>query len=103
MSVYRDGFESWKDVASNFSADIPEPDEVLFAEYDLSQAYEGSADVIYRSGDKYYWASGSHCSCYGLEGQWDPVEYDAASTLAVALERHYQSEKWAPLIARLRA
>ena len=102
MSVYLDGFSSWKDVARDFQTDAPEPDEVLFAEYDLSQAYEGSADVIFRRGDKFYWASGGHCSCYGLEGQWEPVEYDA-ETLAAALERHYHRDKWAPLIAQLRA
>lgn len=95
--TYIDGFKSWKDVQTEFSGgdvictvkpeDIKEPDEVLCAMYDLSEFYEGSATVIYRNGRKYYVVSGSHCSCFGLEGQWDPVEYDNKELLIAALEK----------------
>jgi hypothetical protein len=80
--TYQDGFidtydgkAGWAAVQSEFQMDEPEPDEVYFALYDLSQAYEGSADVFYRRGERFFYATGGHCSCYGLEGQWEPEEY----------------------------
>ena len=47
--------------------------EVLLATYNYEN-YEGYAFVFFRKGDKYYEVHGSHCSCYGLEGQWEPEE-----------------------------
>jgi hypothetical protein len=82
MEVYRGQFGSWADVQREFEMDVPEPDDVIYAEYD-TPPYEGYANVIYRNGDRYYWAYGSHCSCFGLEGQWDPEEYDARSRVEV--------------------
>jgi len=44
--------------------------EVLFAYYDC-QDYSGDATVLYRHKGELYLQSGGHCSCNGLEGQWD--------------------------------
>lgn len=101
MEIYNDGFEKWADVASNFAPEmwsmkpeeravaqaalIPEPEEVLFAGY-RTPSYEGYALVVYRNGDKYYTVEGSHCSCMGLEGQWNPEEY-SKETLRQVYER----------------
>lgn len=85
IEVYRGSFDSWDDVRREFEIDVSEPDDVIYAEYD-TPSYEGYANVIYRNGDRYYWVYGSHCSCYGLEGQWDPEEYDGRS-LIEALRR----------------
>ena len=85
IDVYEGSFSSWEDVCRQFEESIPQPDEVIFAVYD-QEMYEGSADVIYRNGERFYWVSGSHCSCYGLEGQWDPEEY-SAELLIAALRR----------------
>jgi hypothetical protein len=52
---------------------IPNKSEVLFASYG-GGSYEGDAVVIFRKGEKLYEVNGSHCSCYGLEGQWKPEE-----------------------------
>ena len=82
MEVYDGRFGSWADVQREFQMDMPEPDDVIYAEYDTPY-YEGYANVIYRNGDRYYWAYGSHCSCYGLENQWDPEEYDARQLVEV--------------------
>jgi hypothetical protein len=76
MSDMYDGFEDWKDVQTQFEMDDPEPDEVLYASYEC-EYYEGWSTVIYRNGDKFYYNYAAHCSCYGLEGQWDPEEYTA--------------------------
>ena len=87
MNVYDGDFDSWADVCRYFEEEVAEPDEVLLAVYDID-GYEGSADVIYRNGEQYYWVHGSHCSCYGLEGQFDPEEY-SAELLVAALRRGY--------------
>lgn len=70
--IYDGMFSDWSDVQSNFQMKEPEPEQVIWASYDCAD-YEGEALVIYRNGDKYFTASGGHCSCYGLEGQWEPV------------------------------
>jgi hypothetical protein len=87
--VYEGSFSSWEDVCFYFDEAISEPDQVIFAVYD-QEMYEGYADVIYRVGDRFYWASGSHCSCYGLEDQWSPEEYSLDELVAALLRgRHF--------------
>jgi hypothetical protein len=76
MYNYDDGFDDWRDIQRQFDMEVPEPEEVLYAQYDI-EGYEGSAIVIYRIGDRFYINFGGHCSCYGLEGQWDSEEYSA--------------------------
>lgn len=48
-------------------------DEVLLASYTYED-YSGDAFVLFRKSDKLYEVNGGHCSCYGLEGQWEPEE-----------------------------
>lgn len=48
--------------------------EILLASYDEVWAYDGEAYVLFRKDGKLYEVHGSHCSCYGLEGQWEPEE-----------------------------
>jgi len=47
--------------------------EILLAAYTY-ESYEGDAFVLFRQNGKLYEVNGGHCSCYGLEGQWDPEE-----------------------------
>ena len=47
--------------------------KVLFAAYDC-EGYEGYAMVIFSKNGKLYEVNASHCSCNGLEGQWEPEE-----------------------------
>lgn len=99
LPIY-DGFENWQDVAVNFNTGyawddeakaaalikIPEPEEVIIAA-DNQEGYEGDAWIVYRNGEKYYEVEGSHCSCMGFEGQFDPQEYENAELLLAALEK----------------
>lgn len=48
-------------------------DEIIFAAYDIGD-YQGHALVIFERDGKLYEVNGSHCSCMGLEGQWQPEE-----------------------------
>lgn len=73
--VYHGDFSNWADVGSNFhlSKTETEPD-LVFAVYD-TPPWEGYATVVFRRDGKWFHASGSHCSCMGLEDQWAPEEF----------------------------
>jgi hypothetical protein len=88
MSVYFGQFSSLEDVADEFSGsgyydggNISKEDilntlrsaKVLYALYG-TPSYEGYGFVLYEKDGKLYEVNGSHCSCYGLEGQWSPEE-----------------------------
>lgn len=47
--------------------------EVLLASYGQDN-YCGAAFVLFKKNGILYEVNGSHCSCYGLEGQWEPEE-----------------------------
>ena len=80
-------FGSREDVRLQFSAeniaDFPTEDEILFAAYD-TPPYEGYALVVYARDGVLYEVNGSHCSCNGLEGQWEP---EATPRAALAMRQ----------------
>ena len=47
--------------------------EILFATYTYED-YSGFAYVLFQRDGKLYEVVASHCSCYGLEEQWEPEE-----------------------------
>ena len=75
MSKYIENFKSLEDVISSYTA----PDDALkgatvyLAWYGYGD-YCGSSLVIFKKDGKLYEVNGSHCSCNGLEGQWEPEE-----------------------------
>jgi len=83
--MYYNDFDNWADVQEEFQMVEPEPEEVLVADYSCED-YEGDAYVVYRKGNMYYTVNGGHCSCFGLEGQWEPEAYDI-QTLYLALDK----------------
>jgi hypothetical protein len=79
-------FKSIEDVREEFKveADAPFPSDenIVVAGYDY-ESYEGEAWVLYKNDDgNLYEVNGSHCSCHGLEGQWEP---EATSWDALAI------------------
>lgn len=70
MSFYN-GFNDKEDVGQQFDIKLEDNIQLLYAHYEQG-SYEGEATVIYSQNDKLYEVHGSHCSCYGLEGQWSP-------------------------------
>ncbi len=54
--------------------------EILLASYGTPD-YEGYAFVLFRRDGRLYEVNGSHCSCYELEGQWEPEETTAEALL----------------------
>lgn len=73
MNLFKDLFDDAGSVVTEFGApaDALEGAEVLIASYSYED-YSGYAYVLYRKDGQFFETSGSHCSCYGLEGQWDP-------------------------------
>ena len=51
--------EKWKNI------------NILFASYECG-SYDGDAFVLFEREGKLYEVNASHCSCYGLEGQFEP-------------------------------
>ena len=81
MAIYKGIFEKKEDVFQEFSEGYDEMDSsmreemkncnILFAWYG-NGSYDGSTFVLFERGGELYEVNGGHCSCYGLEGQWDP-------------------------------
>ena len=80
--IYREAFSDWENVRIEFSQTYGEPDpdipaqepKFVFAAYEQG-SYDGDAVVIFSDdGVAFNMVAGSHCSCFGLEGQWSPDE-----------------------------
>lgn len=86
--VYKDDFDNWQDVKNNFEIEREEP-QYIFAIYD-NGGYDGWALVIFSDdGLNFFTVEGSHCSCYGLEGQWEPETTTFAALHHMATEASY--------------
>src|SRR5688572_23578212 len=81
--IYFDNFTCVDDVIANFN--ISERDlegcEIIYAHYDTPE-YEGYACVIFIKDGVLYEVNGSHCSCNGLEDQWEPEETTVLALLS---------------------
>ena len=55
--------------------------KILVASYTYED-YNGSAFVLFEKSGKLFEVNGSHCSCYGLEGQWEPEETTLEALIA---------------------
>lgn len=53
--------------------DFPRHDQILFA-VNRDHGYEEDCLVLYVKEGKLFLVEGSHCSCHGYEGQWEPDE-----------------------------
>jgi len=73
--IYMGLFEDMENVFNNFS--VSEENragiDIIFAAYEYED-YSGSAFVIFLKEGILYEVHGGHCSCNGLEGQWEPEE-----------------------------
>lgn len=69
-------FKDAADVYKQF--DIEPVGEIFLAHYE-TPPYEGYAFVLVSIDGTLYEVHGSHCSCHGLENQWEPEECDVAA------------------------
>ncbi len=74
-TIFVGSFDNKQNIINCFEADALALDgaDLLYAEYD-NEDYDGSAVVIFKRDGKLWAVYGSHCSCDGLEGQWEPEE-----------------------------
>jgi hypothetical protein len=75
---------------------------ILYAMYEYED-YEGSALVIFERDGQLYEVHGGHCSCYGLENQWEPAsatieyltkQYAADANVTAALMQWRPKKVW---------
>jgi hypothetical protein len=71
--LFSEEFDSIKSIEDNFDIKLDDGEEILAACYNIG-GYEGDAYVLFRQNGKLFEVFASHCSCYGLEGQWSPEE-----------------------------
>src|ERR1035438_2426052 len=73
--AFHANFTSREDVIKEYHAPANALDNamVYLAWYGYG-SYDGSSLVLFKKDGKLYEVNGSHCSCYGLEDQWEPVE-----------------------------
>jgi hypothetical protein len=90
--MYKDEFSCRKDVEDNFQVTLSN-ENILFAGYGY-ECYEGNAYVLFEQDGKLYEVEGGHCSCYGLEGQWDPVEATKETIQQRITADNYNMRPW---------
>lgn len=80
-------FHDWADggeaaMLSDFAIEksVIDGANILVASYTYED-YDGSAYVLFERGGDLFEVHGGHCSCYGLEDQWEPEAVDVASIL----------------------
>jgi hypothetical protein len=67
-----DEFTGYGARGTDGATQLPAGWRILYAGYEC-ESYEGDAFVLLRDAEgNLYSVSGSHCSCMGLENQWDP-------------------------------
>lgn len=94
-SVYKEFHEhSWGSSDNEFP--LPKHLKILYADYTYED-YSGDAYVLGYNFDKQQWfeVHGSHCSCYGLEDQWDEEYYDSKEQLIAVMKKRFSREsRW---------
>ena len=83
-------FKSKQDIIRNYECDENALDgaTIHLAWYGYG-SYWGSSLVVFERDGKLYEVNGFHCSCCGLEGQWEPEE---TSWEALAMRNLYADE-----------
>ena len=94
-AVYLHDFGGIDDVASEFSErpDTFDGVEILLASYSQGN-WSGDAFVLFRKGGELFEVNASHCSCHGLEGQWEPEPTTVAALRHRLDEGTLGSDDW---------
>lgn len=83
--MFYNNFSDVEDIISNYGIKDTEllGATIIYADYTYEE-YTGSSYVLFWKDGKYYEVYGSHCSCYGLEDQWDPEEITISELMKLA-------------------
>ncbi|MDE2101752.1 MAG: hypothetical protein KGL39_31185 [Patescibacteria group bacterium] len=88
MSAYLENFSDRKSIEDAYQCEIPAEAEILLAWYGYGD-YCGSSLVIFRRNGELYEVNGGHCSCTGLEDQWEPEKTTTAALRTREFYDHY--------------
>ena len=88
--------QAWHERNAELEKKIKEWEDIhiLFASYSY-YCYSGHAFVLFERDGKLFEVNGSHCSCYGLEGQWKPEETTIEALEHRLLNGSLGNEEWA--------
>lgn len=75
--MFKGEFENASDVLDAFKVTDDQRDgvNIIYAEYEFEEC-DGSATVVFERNGDLFEVYGAHCSCYGLEWQWEPELID---------------------------
>ena len=73
QGIYEGNFGCREDVEKQYQVELDKDVRILYAGY-WYKDYFGDSVVLFNYGRRLYEVRGGHCSCYGLERQWDPDE-----------------------------
>lgn len=74
VDLYEHDFTDFQDVVGCYRANVTE-DDIMIIQADYTyEDYSGWSNVYFfdKRDNQFYEVHGSHCSCYGLEDQWEP-------------------------------
>lgn len=77
----------------NVSQEVKSNANILFATYNYKD-YSGYAFVLLEKYGKLYEVNGSHCYCYGLEGQWELEETSLEAIRDRLVKGRFGVEDW---------
>lgn len=90
-SVYQ-AFQEYTWGSDRSRPPLPKHLKIYYADYTY-ECYSGDAYVLGYNTQlkKWFEVHGSHCSCYGLEGQWDEEYYETKSSLLEVLGKRFEA------------
>lgn len=86
--VYQGDFEDRSVVFNQFDFPDDSKYQILFAGYTYEN-WSGNGWVVGFDHEKkqFFEVHGSHCSCYGLEGQWDPEYFESFELFILVMQQ----------------
>lgn len=94
QKVYEKFFDTRWDSNEKTCGSLPKEFKLLYADYtyedDSGDAYVLGYD---KSKKQFFEVHGGHCSCYGLEGQWDVEYYSDLKQLGVVLGKRFDTSE----------
>lgn len=101
--MYVDQFKNNEDVAEQYGKFMDDADKahilkllnesIVHVAYYGCGSYDGTSLVIFEHNGILYEVNASHCSCYGLEGQWAPEETTWKALGMREFYDHYDGQK----------
>jgi hypothetical protein len=94
LEAYEGEAQPWATLQAGFEVEAStfEGCRLLLACYDCPD-YEGQAFILYEQGGLLYEVNANHCSCFGLEGQWEPEETSVVA-LRYRLDQGYEGRSY---------